>query len=431
MHRLWTEQRDSKRARRMLRFVERWLFLKGPARSVSLWVSDLHGGQTVAAATPAFAKMTGRTRRFCEAGCRDSLTLVSKRPPLLGYNHNVRHAGRLFHVQTEDSGPARPVLSTHLFIEGTILSSQRTTYPLDEPEAVTQKRMQEQHKNMLKRLRDGQFDHLPEVQRHPAGKGGDHAAPTANAGAGNTQKTAVPPAAQELSPKDIGSSPILSPVPPPPAGLASGTGALAERLRKLSAGSAAAQAASAKPTAADSKVVISPELVSSADDAVVEIEAAADDDEPAVTFEAEADDEDILSQNTPLPKARPLLQLDEDNTAQFGASQMPVVSLPPSLSRSMAPPSVMPSPAQRSIPTYTIPPELFKPRPTAEGVTLKRSPPVPIQRAPSDPIRTTMVRARPTRPAPLAPALRPGQILPPDSPLDAELLAYLARGSTR
>ncbi|MFO0654735.1 MAG: hypothetical protein U0787_06615 [Polyangia bacterium] len=44
-----------------------------------------------------------------------------------------------------------------------------------------------------------------------------------------------------------------------------------------------------------------------ADDAVVEIEAAADDDEPALTFEAEADD--MMSDTTPLPKARPLVSL--------------------------------------------------------------------------------------------------------------------------
>lgn len=360
--------------------------------------------------------------------------LVSKRPPLLGYNHNVRHSGRLFHVQTEDSGPARPVLSTHLFIEGTILSSQRTTYSLDEPEAVTQKRMQEQHKGMLKRLRDGLFDNLPEVQRHPVTKGGDHAAPVAKDGSGNTQKTAVPAAVPEaISKPEAGSSPILSPLPPPPSGVAAGTSALAERLRKLSGGAvpSAGATTAAKPLLPESKVVIAPDLMNGGDDAVVEIEAGDDDDEPALSFEAEADDEDMLSENTPLPKARPLVALDEDNTAQFGASQMPTANLPPALLKSMAAPLTTAAPVQRSIPTYTIPPELFKPRPTAEGVTLKRSPPVPVNRAPTDPIRTTMIRARPTRPAPLAPTLRPGQTIPPDSPFDAELLSYLARGASR
>jgi len=351
---------------------------------------------------------------------------VSKRPPLLGYNHNVRHAGRLFHVQTEDSGPARPVLSTHLFIEGTILSSQRTPYSLDEPETVTQKRMQEQHKGMLKRLRDGLFDSLPEVQRFPASAGahkqGD-AAPVAKEGGGDTPKTAVTKTTPEASTKpDAGSSPILSPVPPPPVGPPSSTVGLAERLKKLSA---AASAAVPPVPVQSSKVVIAPELITTPDEAVVEIEAAADDDEPALSFEAEADD-DMLSENTPLPKARPLAAYDEESTAQFGASQMPTVQ-PPVVSRPVVAPSPVVSPIQRSIPTYTIPPELFKPRPTAEGVTLKRSPPVPVNRAPTDPIRTTIVRARPTRPAPLAPTLKPGQVLPPDSLLDPELLSFLGR----
>ncbi len=344
---------------------------------------------------------------------------MSKRPPLLGYNHNVRHAGRLFHVQTEDSGPARPVLTTHLFIEGTILSSQRTPYSLDEPETVTQKRMQEQHKGMLKRLRDGLFDNLPEVQRFPVQKGDAHAAaPTAKAAAGDTQKMGAPKSTPDAAAaKPDGTSPIISPVPPPPSGPGVSTSTLAERLKKINAGSSPA------PAPVESKVIVAPDA--GQDDAVVEIEAAADDDEPALTFEAEADD-DMLSDSTPLPKARPLATLEqEDQTAQFGAHQIPAVQLP--VSRAPAP-SVLTSipPVQRSIPSYTIPPELFKPRPTAEGVTLRRSPPVPIARAAADPIRTTMVRGRPTRPAPLAPTLKPGQALS-DSPLDAELLGYLSR----
>mgnify|MGYP003594460483 FL=1 len=340
---------------------------------------------------------------------------MSKRPPLLGYNHNVRHAGRLFHVQTEDSGPARPVLTTHLFIEGTILSSQRTPYSIDEPETVTQKRMQDQHKGMLKRLRDGLFDNLPEVQRFPVTKAEGHgAAPTEKAAAGDTQKIGAPKSTPDAAgAKAEASSPIISPVPPPPSAPNVSTSTLAERLKKLNAAAA---------PAAESKVIIAPDAA--ADDAVVEIEAAADDDEPALTFEAEADD--MMSDTTPLPKARPLASLDqEDQTAQFGASQMPTAQIPPS--RAPAP-SVLTSipPVQRSIPSYTIPPELFKPRPTAEGVTLRRSPPVPIHRAAADPIRTTIVRARPTRPAPLAPTLKPGQAIV-DSPLDAELLGYLSR----
>ena len=48
--------------------------------------------------------------------------------PVLGYNHNLRHGGRVFHVQTEDSGQGYARLNTHLFYEGTILSTKKQEY---------------------------------------------------------------------------------------------------------------------------------------------------------------------------------------------------------------------------------------------------------------------------------------------------------------
>ncbi len=83
---------------------------------------------------------------------------MKTRSPVLGYNHNVRYAGRLWHVQTEDSGTQNPRLFTHLFHEGTILATKRVDYDpsLDEP--AVQKLMQVQHKGMLRELKAGAFD---------------------------------------------------------------------------------------------------------------------------------------------------------------------------------------------------------------------------------------------------------------------------------
>ncbi len=83
---------------------------------------------------------------------------MKTRSPVLGYNHNVRYAGRLWHVQTEDSGTQNPRLFTHLFHEGTILATKRLDYDpvLDEP--AVQKLMQGQHKAMLRELKAGAFD---------------------------------------------------------------------------------------------------------------------------------------------------------------------------------------------------------------------------------------------------------------------------------
>lgn len=80
------------------------------------------------------------------------------RSPLLGYNHNVKYGGYIFHVQTEDSGPANPHLFTHLFFEGSILASKRCQYAAEAPEDEVRSLMQAQHKAILKELKQAAFD---------------------------------------------------------------------------------------------------------------------------------------------------------------------------------------------------------------------------------------------------------------------------------
>ncbi|MCS6798669.1 MAG: hypothetical protein NZ898_09075 [Myxococcota bacterium] len=91
------------------------------------------------------------------------MTVRKAASPLLGYNHNIRHRGRIFHVQTEDSGLKHPHVITHLFADGgRIVATKKTSYAEhlgseDWPEVV-RRLMQEQHKAMVIALRDGQFD---------------------------------------------------------------------------------------------------------------------------------------------------------------------------------------------------------------------------------------------------------------------------------
>ena len=81
---------------------------------------------------------------------------------ITGYNANVQHGGRVFHVQTEDSGRAHPHVITHLYHEGTILASERRDYAgvVDAPDLVSRVRrlMEEQHATVIERLRSGDFD---------------------------------------------------------------------------------------------------------------------------------------------------------------------------------------------------------------------------------------------------------------------------------
>jgi hypothetical protein len=83
--------------------------------------------------------------------------------PLVGYNTNVRHKGKLYHIQTEDSGVKRPHVITQLFADGgRILASEKTSYEehlgADNLSAVVKKLMQEQHKRVFIGLRDGVYD---------------------------------------------------------------------------------------------------------------------------------------------------------------------------------------------------------------------------------------------------------------------------------
>jgi hypothetical protein len=82
--------------------------------------------------------------------------------PMLGYNTNVRHEGKLFHIQTEDSGVGHPHVITHLFVEGTILATKKTSYEdyleRETWEDEVRQLMKEQHKTMFIELRDGAHD---------------------------------------------------------------------------------------------------------------------------------------------------------------------------------------------------------------------------------------------------------------------------------
>ena len=79
-----------------------------------------------------------------------------------GFNHNIKHKGQVFHVQTEDSGPKNPHIITHLFVGGNILSSKKTTYLelVGQPdyEKTVRTMMEEQHKEMLRNLIKGKYD---------------------------------------------------------------------------------------------------------------------------------------------------------------------------------------------------------------------------------------------------------------------------------
>ena len=90
---------------------------------------------------------------------------------VVGFNHNFRHRGEVYHVQTEDGGLKSPNIITLLYKGGTILASKKTSYAdittSDHLEKVVEELMKEQHREMLRRLKSGDLDALLQSAAKP------------------------------------------------------------------------------------------------------------------------------------------------------------------------------------------------------------------------------------------------------------------------
>jgi len=85
---------------------------------------------------------------------------------ITGYNTDVRHGNRTFHVQTEDKGMGNPKIETLIYVGGEILDSTRGSYEDliaggQASEAQIQARMDEQHKTVIRDIKNGKYDTTP------------------------------------------------------------------------------------------------------------------------------------------------------------------------------------------------------------------------------------------------------------------------------
>ncbi|GAB4298763.1 MAG: hypothetical protein Kow0090_14220 [Myxococcota bacterium] len=80
-----------------------------------------------------------------------------------GFNHNIKYKGRIFHIQTEDSGLKNPHIITHLFVGGNIIETIKSDYKHiiaagGEFSGKIVELMKNQHKEMMRRLINGMMD---------------------------------------------------------------------------------------------------------------------------------------------------------------------------------------------------------------------------------------------------------------------------------
>lgn len=105
---------------------------------------------------------------------------------ITGFNTDIRHNDRVYHVQTEDKGLGNPCIESLVYVGGEILASKKTSYAdrvqqsgFDEKSIGSL--MEQQHKTIIAAIKRGRFDRLQ----------GDETTPVANNGRRVSDETIV------------------------------------------------------------------------------------------------------------------------------------------------------------------------------------------------------------------------------------------------
>jgi hypothetical protein len=139
---------------------------------------------------------------------------------ITGFNTDIKHGERVFHVQTEDRGVGNPVVESLVYVGGEILLSKKSSYTnhiadgrVDEK--AVREMMDLQHRRIIEAIRRGRFDAArtgtaPAEEMTEGGTpfpppGGVSAAAAAATAAMLSSKSGVMPAVR----------PATGPVPPP------------------------------------------------------------------------------------------------------------------------------------------------------------------------------------------------------------------------
>lgn len=94
-------------------------------------------------------------RSGTRAAAAHELALASA---VMGYNHDIPYGGRVYHVQTEDSGRSKGHIHTHVFCSGTIVASSKVGYDRVTQASRVVELARASHKTMMRRLVRGELD---------------------------------------------------------------------------------------------------------------------------------------------------------------------------------------------------------------------------------------------------------------------------------
>ena len=83
---------------------------------------------------------------------------------ITGFNTDIKHNDKVYHIQTEDKGLANPYIESLVYVGGEILASKKTSYAEKVTAGITETEigtlMEHQHRTMIAAIKRGKFDSL-------------------------------------------------------------------------------------------------------------------------------------------------------------------------------------------------------------------------------------------------------------------------------
>jgi hypothetical protein len=91
---------------------------------------------------------------------------------ITGFNTDIKHNEKVYHIQTEDKGLQNPYIESLVYVGGEILASKKTSYAEQAGAGVDEKwiggLMEQQHRTMIAAVKRGRFDVTADVTKSTA-----------------------------------------------------------------------------------------------------------------------------------------------------------------------------------------------------------------------------------------------------------------------
>ena len=91
---------------------------------------------------------------------------------ITGFNTDIKHNEKVYHIQTEDKGLQNPYIESLVYVGGEILASKKTSYAEQAGAGVDEKwiggLMEQQHRTMIAAIKRGRFDATADVTKETA-----------------------------------------------------------------------------------------------------------------------------------------------------------------------------------------------------------------------------------------------------------------------